>query len=49
MYMGKKKAKYEAGVDLSTFHLTPVQRVYYALGDFGYNFMYYWLSTYLMI
>lgn len=47
--MGKKKTRYESGVDLNTFHLTPVQRFYYALGDFGYNFMYYWLSTYLMI
>ena len=26
-----------------------MKRMYYALGDFGYNFMYYWLSTYLMI
>lgn len=47
--MEKKKKRYEADVDLSTFCLTPVKRVYYALGDFGYNFMYYWLSTYLMI
>lgn len=47
--MEKIKTKYEAGVDLSTFHLMPIQRFYYALGDFGYNFMYYWLSTYLMI
>ncbi len=36
-------------VDLSTFYLTPIKRMYYALGDYGYNLMYYWLSTYLMI
>ncbi len=47
--MGKEKKKYQANVDLATFRLTPVKRFYYALGDFGYNFMYYWLSTYLMI
>lgn len=47
--MGKKTTKYDSGVDLSSFHLMPIQRFYYALGDFGYNFMYYWLSTYLMI
>nr|WP_275982018.1 glycoside-pentoside-hexuronide (GPH):cation symporter [Ohessyouella blattaphilus] len=29
--------------------MTRGQRFTYALGDFGYNFMYYWLSTYLMI
>ena len=37
------------GVDLRTFRLSFKQRFFYALGDFGYNFMYYWLSTYLMI
>lgn len=47
--MEKTRKRYEANVDLHTFRLTPVKRVYYALGDFGYNFMYYWLSTYLMI
>lgn len=47
--MEKAKNRYQADVDLSTFCLTPVKRMYYALGDFGYNFMYYWLSTYLMI
>lgn len=47
--MGKIKNRYQANVDLSTFRLTPIKRMYYALGDFGYNFMYYWLSTYLMI
>lgn len=47
--MGKSKNKYQSMEDLSTFHLTPIKRAYYALGDFGYNFMYYWLSTYLMI
>lgn len=47
--MGKAKTEYRPDVDLSTFRLTPMQRFYYALGDFGYNFMYYWLSTYLMI
>ncbi|MDD3337384.1 MAG: glycoside-pentoside-hexuronide (GPH):cation symporter [Lachnospiraceae bacterium] len=47
--MGKEKKKYQSTENLSTFHLTPAKRVYYALGDFGYNFMYYWLSTYLMI
>lgn len=47
--MGKNKETGGAGIDLRTFRLTPLKRVYYALGDFGYNFMYYWLSTYLMI
>lgn len=47
--MGKKKDEHQAEIDLSTFRLTPKKRFYYALGDFGYNFMYYWLSTYLMI
>lgn len=47
--MEKNKAEVRADIDLSTFRLTPVKRFYYALGDFGYNFMYYWLSTYLMI
>ena len=47
--MGKKGNEYRAEVDLTTFRLTPRKRFYYALGDFGYNFMYYWLSTYLMI
>lgn len=47
--MGKTKEAYQSGVDLHTFRLTPRKRFYYALGDFGYNFMYYWLSTYLMI
>lgn len=45
----RKQQVYQANVDLSTYRLTTKQRVYYALGDFGYNFMYYWLSTYLMI
>lgn len=40
---------YNPHVDLSTYHLTSAGRFFYALGDFGYNFMYYWLSTYLMI
>ena len=43
------KAENLKEVDLTTFRLTPKKRFYYALGDFGYNFMYYWLSTYLMI
>lgn len=47
--MKEVKARYKSSEDLSTFHLTPAKRIYYALGDFGYNFMYYWLSTYLMI
>lgn len=47
--MGKNKAEIRSDIDLSTFRLTPIKRFYYALGDFGYNFMYYWLSTYLMI
>ena len=47
--MEKEKRRYRAEEDLSTFRLTPRKRFYYALGDFGYNFMYYWLSTYLMI
>lgn len=47
--MGKEKDEHQVEIDLSTFHLTPRKRFYYALGDFGYNFMYYWLSTYLMI
>lgn len=47
--MEKAKNRYRADVDLTTFCLTPIKRMYYALGDFGYNFMYYWLSTYLMI
>ena len=47
--MGKNNAEVRADIDLSTFRLTPMKRFYYALGDFGYNFMYYWLSTYLMI
>lgn len=45
----KEPVTYNPHVDLKNFHLTPLQRFYYALGDFGYNFMYYWLSTYLMI
>ena len=47
--MGKRKDICPSGIDLRTFRLTPIKRFYYALGDFGYNFMYYWLSTYLMI
>lgn len=47
--MGKNNAEVRTDIDLSTFRLTPMKRFYYALGDFGYNFMYYWLSTYLMI
>lgn len=47
--MKKGRVMYQAKEDLSTFRLTPQKRFYYALGDFGYNFMYYWLSTYLMI
>ncbi|HAC7851218.1 TPA_asm: MFS transporter [Salmonella enterica] len=47
--MIKKARKYQVDVDLSTFYLTPLKRFYYALGDYGYNFMYYWISTYLMI
>lgn len=47
--MKNEKREYHADVDLTTFRLTPKKRFYYALGDFGYNFMYYWLSTYLMI
>lgn len=47
--MGKGKDTRLSEIDLRTFRLTPVKRFYYALGDFGYNFMYYWLSTYLMI
>ena len=47
--MKKGGNRYQSEVDLNTFRLTPAKRVYYALGDFGYNFMYYWLSTYLMI
>lgn len=47
--MTKKARKYQVDVDLSTFYLTPMKRFYYALGDYGYNFMYYWISTYLMI
>lgn len=47
--MGKNNAEVRTDIDLSTFRLTPIKRFYYALGDFGYNFMYYWLSTYLMI
>lgn len=47
--METNKKSYEVHVDLHTFRLTPLKRFYYALGDFGYNFMYYWLSTYLMI
>lgn len=51
--MGKtgatKKRAYESNIDLKTFHLSTKARIYFALGDFGYNFMYYWLSTYLTI
>lgn len=47
--MGKTRAEYQANEDLNTFRLTRSKRIYYALGDFGYNFMYYWLSTYLTI
>ena len=47
--MGNRQEQYSEKIDLSTFRLTPLKRFYYALGDFGYNFMYYWLSTYLMI
>lgn len=47
--MKEEKRERVEKVDLSTFRLTPRKRFYYALGDFGYNFMYYWLSTYLMI
>ena len=47
--MEKMNNKYQSNEDLNTFRLTPMKRMYYALGDFGYNFMYYWLSTYLMI
>ncbi len=47
--MSKDRTDYQANVDLKTYRLTPKKRVYYALGDFGYNFMYYWLSTYLTI
>ena len=47
--MGTTKKQYQAGVNLATYRLTPLKRFYYALGDFGYNFMYYWLSTYLTI
>ncbi|ECR9151675.1 MFS transporter [Salmonella enterica] len=47
--MTKKARKYQVDVDLSTFYHTPMKRFYYALGDYGYNFMYYWISTYLMI
>ena len=36
-------------VDLSNFRLSFKGRFDYALGDFGYNFMYYWLSAYLTI
>lgn len=49
MERGKAKIRYQGNEDLSTFRLTPLKRMYYALGDYGYNFMYYWLSTYLMI
>ena len=38
-----------AKVDLNTFRLTPMGRFWYALGDFGYNFMYYWINTYMVI
>ena len=47
--MSKEKIIYRANEDLKTYRLTPKKRVFYALGDFGYNFMYYWLSTYLTI
>lgn len=47
--MGRDKKEYQVKVDLTTYRLTPTKRFYYALGDFGYNFMYYWLSTYLTI
>ena len=47
--MEKMNNKYQSNEDLNTVRLTPMKRMYYALGDFGYNFMYYWLSTYLMI
>ena len=47
--MEKMNNRYQSNEDLNTFRLTPMKRMYYALGDFGYNFMYYWLSTYLMI
>lgn len=47
--MKSAQKRYTVDVDLSTFYLTPLKRFYYALGDYGYNFMYYWISTYLMI
>jgi len=47
--MEKSRNNYEMQVDLKTYRLTPTKRFFYALGDFGYNFMYYWLSTYLTI
>lgn len=47
--MGNKKGVHSEGVDLATYRLSSKQRFAYALGDFGYNFMYYWLSSYLMI
>ena len=40
--MEKMNNKYQSNEDLNTFRLTPMKRMYYALGDFGYNFMYYW-------
>lgn len=43
------KKKTDTAVDLSTFRLSLKGRFDYALGDFGYNFMYYWLSAYLTI
>ena len=46
--MEKMNNRYQSNEDLNTFRLTPMKRMYYALGDFGYNFMYYWLSTYLL-
>ncbi len=47
--MGKRTGVNKEGIDLTTYRLTSKQRFAYALGDFGYNFMYYWLSSYLMI
>lgn len=44
-----KTGIYSSDVDLTTYRLSSKQRFAYALGDFGYNFMYYWLSSYLMI